>query len=105
MENITKYLEAKGGHFAVEQERYGGAYRAIIGHRSACEFIFDALEGDDNEATQMQSFFWSNSLFPSATGSSLQEAISNLDEKLAVMYTFEPELLSNVVYGDHAVAC
>lgn len=89
MENINKYLEAQGGHFAVEQERYGGSYRAIVCHRSACEFIFDALEGDDIEATQMQSFFWSNALFPSATSSSLQEAISNLDAKLAVMYSFE----------------
>jgi hypothetical protein len=91
MEFIHKYLEAKGGHFAVEQERYGGSYRAIVCHRSACEFIFDNLEGDDLEGTQMQSFFWDNPLFPSATGSTTQEAIANLDAKLKVLYTFKQE--------------
>lgn len=44
MDNIYKYLQSEGGHFAVEQERYGGSYRAIVCHRSACNFIFDNLE-------------------------------------------------------------
>ncbi|MEZ8028557.1 hypothetical protein [Enterovibrio norvegicus] len=91
MDQIQKYLEAEGGHFAVEQERYGGSYRAIVCHRSACEFIFDNLEGDDLEGTQMQSFFWDNPLFPSATGNTTQEAIASLDAKLKVLYTFKQD--------------
>lgn len=89
MDSIHRYLEAKGGHLAVEQERYGGSYRAIVCHRSACDFVFDNLEGDNLEGTQMQSFFWENPLFPSATGSNVQEAIANLDAKLSILYTFE----------------
>lgn len=91
MEIITKYLESEGGQFAVEQERYGGLYRAIVCHRSACDFIFDNLDGDDLDGTQMQSFFWDNALFPSATGNTVQEAVENLESKLKILYTFEKQ--------------
>jgi hypothetical protein len=91
MQIIEKYLESEGGQFAVEQERYGGSYRAIVCHRSACDFIFDNLEGDDLDGTQMQSFFWDNALFPSATGNTVQEAVENLESKLKILYTFEKQ--------------
>lgn len=91
MDNIYKYLQSEGGHFAVEQERYGGSYRAIVCHRSACNFIFDNLEGDDLEGTQMQNFFWDNALFPSAIGNTIKEASDHLDSKLSVLYTFEQQ--------------
>lgn len=89
MDAIYKYLESQGGHFAVEQERYGGGYRAIVCHRSACDFVFDMLEGDDIEGTQMQFFLGDNPLFPTATGSNVQEAVTKLDSKLNLLYTFE----------------
>lgn len=87
---LNKYLEATQDHLGVESERYGGGFRAIIAHRSSTDFLFDMLEGDDLQGTQAQEFFWDNPLFPSAHGTTPQEALQKLDEKLGLLYNFEP---------------
>lgn len=43
----NKYLEATEDHLGVEDQRYGGGFRGIVAHRSATDFLFDMLKGDD----------------------------------------------------------
>lgn len=90
LDALNKYLEATQHHLGVEEERYGGGFRAIVAHRSDTEFLFCMLEGDDLEATEAQSFLWENPLFPSASGGTLQDALKKLNAKLDLLYEFEP---------------
>ena len=87
---LNKYLEATQDHLGVEGERYGGGFRAIVAHRSAADFLFDMLDGDDFQGTEAQAFLGDNPLFPSAWGATPQEAIQKLDAKLGLLYQFEP---------------
>lgn len=89
MNSLNKYLEATQHHLGVEGERYGGGFRAIVAPRQATEFLFGMLEGDDIEGTQAQFFLGENPLFPSAHGSTPQEAMQKLDTKLSLLYRFE----------------
>ncbi|MFA0809475.1 hypothetical protein [Microbulbifer epialgicus] len=90
-ENINKYIEATSKHLGVEDERYGGGYRAIVAHRCWVDFLFDKLEGDDLDGIQVQLFFTENPLFPAAYGGTASEALENLDKKLGALYKFEPK--------------
>nr|WP_192963495.1 hypothetical protein [Pseudomonas fluorescens]CEK42338.1 hypothetical protein PQBR57_0385 [Pseudomonas fluorescens SBW25] len=87
---LCKYLEATQDHLGVESERYGGGFRAIVAHRSATDFLFDMLEGDDFQGTETQAFLGDNPLFPSAHGATPQEALQKLDAKIGLLYQFEP---------------
>lgn len=87
---LNKYLEATQDHLGVEGERYGGGFRAIVAHRSATDFLFDMLEGDDFQGTETQAFLGDNPLFPSAHGATPQEALQKLDTKIGLLYQFEP---------------
>ncbi|QOI07911.1 hypothetical protein [Pseudomonas savastanoi] len=87
---LNKYLEATQDHLGVEGERYGGGFRAIVAHRSATDFLFDMLEGDDFRGTETQAFLGENPLFPSARGATPQEALQRLDAKIGILYQFEP---------------
>ena len=89
MEAIDKYLEATLHQLAIEDERYGGGWRAIVAPSAAIEFLFEMLCGDDIEGTQAQLFLSTNPLFPSAWGKTPSEALQNLDTKLALLYRFE----------------
>lgn len=89
MEALNKYLAATGHHLGIEEERYGGAFRAIVANRADADFLFDKLEGNDIEGTQAQFFLWGNPLFPAASGATPSEAIQKLDAKIAIMYRFE----------------
>ncbi|MEM0550177.1 MULTISPECIES: hypothetical protein [Aeromonas] len=86
IEFLERYLDKMDQPLAVEQERYGGGYRVILLHRTSAEFLFDMLEGDDNEGTQAQFFLGENMLFPSAWGRSLGQALRRLSAKLEAMY-------------------
>lgn len=88
LNNLLQYLEATSKHLGVERERYGSGYRAIIAHRDCVDFLFDRLEGDDNDGTQVQMFFAENPLFPSGYGLTPSEALHNLDDKLGALYSF-----------------
>lgn len=88
MEALNKYLEATQHHLGVEGERYGGGFRAIVAPRPATEFLFGMLEGDDIEGTEAQFFLSENPLFPSAYGSTPQEALQKLNVKLSLLYHF-----------------
>lgn len=90
MDSLNKYLDATQHHLGVEGERYGGGFRAIVAPRQATDFLFGMLEGDDIEGTQAQFFLGENPLFPSAYGSTPQEAMQRLDVKLSLLYRFEP---------------
>ncbi len=48
LDALNKYLEATQDHLGVEDQRYGGGFRAIVAHRSAANFLFDKLEGSDS---------------------------------------------------------
>lgn len=48
LDALNKYLEATQDHLGVEDQRYGGGFRAIVAHRSATDFLFDMLEGGYN---------------------------------------------------------
>ncbi|TCV51405.1 hypothetical protein [Pseudomonas sp. 460] len=87
---LNKYLEATQDHLGVEGERYGGGFRAIVAHRSATDFLFDMLGGDDFQGTETQAFLGDNPLFPSARGATPQEALQKLDAKIGLLYQFEP---------------
>lgn len=89
LDALNKYLEATQDHLGVEYQRYGGGFRAIVAHRSATDFLFDMLEGDDFQGTEAQAFLGENPLFPSATGTTPQQAIQNLNSKLEQIYEFE----------------
>ncbi len=56
LDALNKYLEATQDHLGVEDQRYGGGFRAIVAHRSAANFLFDKLEGGDFDGTEAQSF-------------------------------------------------
>ena len=89
-ENLNKYLTASSAHLGVEQERYGGDFRAIVAPRPATEFLFRMLEGGDVEGTEAQEFLWSNPLFPTASGNTPTVALARLDAKLGLLYRFAP---------------
>lgn len=89
METINKYLEATLHRLAIDEERYGGGWRAIVAPGAAIEFVFDMLGGDDIEGTQAQLFLSVNPLFPSAWGRTPSDALAKLDAKLSVLYRFE----------------
>lgn len=86
---LNKYLEATQDHLGVEDQRYGGGFRAIVAHRSNADFLFDMLGGTDFEATEAMAFLGENPLFPSAVGKTPQEALQNLNTKLGLLYEFE----------------
>ena len=90
LDALNKYLEATQDHLGVEDQRYGGGFRAIVAHRSTTDFLFDMLDGDDFQATEAMAFLGDNPLFPSATGKTPQEALQNLNAKLELLYAFEP---------------
>lgn len=90
LDALNKYLEATQDHLGVEDQRYGGGFRAIVAHRSAADFLFDMLEGDDFQGTEAMAFLGDNPLFPSATGKTPQEALEKLNAKLGLLYSFEP---------------
>ncbi|WP_449122207.1 hypothetical protein [Pseudomonas viridiflava] len=90
LDALNKYLEATQDHLGVEDQRYGGGFRAIVAHRSTTDFLFDMLGGDDFQATEAMAFLGDNPLFPSATGKTPQEALQSLNAKLELLYTFEP---------------
>lgn len=89
LDALNKYLEATQDHLGVEDQRYGGGFRAIVAHRSATDFLFDMLEGDDFQATEAMAFLGDSPLFPSATGKTPQEALQKLSAKLGLLHTFE----------------
>lgn len=89
LENIDKYLKATSYHLGVEDERYGGGFRAIIAHRCWVDFLLGMLEGDDIGGNQAQHFFAENPLFPAAYGETPTKALENLDKKIGVLYRFE----------------
>lgn len=89
MESIDKYLNATLHRLAVEEERYGGGWRAMVAPGTTIDFVFDMLGGDDIEGTQMQFFLSDNPLFPSARGQTPSEALGKLDVKLSVLYRFQ----------------
>lgn len=86
IEFLERYLDKMDQPLAVEQERYGGGYRVIVLHSDSAEFLFGMLGGGDIEGTQAQLFFAENSLFPSAWGTSLGQALRRLSAKLEAMY-------------------
>lgn len=90
LDALNKYLEATQDHLGVEDQRYGGGFRAIVAHRSAADFLFDKLEGGDFDGTEAQIFLNENPLFPSATGKTPQDALQKLNDKLELLYQFEP---------------
>lgn len=89
LEALNKYLEATQEHLGVEDQRYGGGFRAIVAHRSVANFLFDMLDGGDFEATQAIEFMDDNPLFPFAVGATPQESLLNLSAKLGLLYHFE----------------
>lgn len=89
LDNVNKYLSATADHLGVEEERYGGGFRAIVAPRAAADFLFGMLEGDDLQGTEAQAFLEENPLFPSAHGESPAEALQRLDAKLGLLYHFE----------------
>lgn len=89
LDSLNKYLAATQDHLGVEDQRYGGGFRAIVAHRSASDFLFDMLEGDDFQGTEAQAFLGDNPLFPASWGSTPQEALQKLDAKLGLLYSFE----------------
>lgn len=89
LDALNKYLEATQDHLGVEDQRYGGGFRAIVAHRSATDFLFGMLDGGDFEATEAMAFLGDNPLFPSAIGATPQEALQNLSAKLGLLYQFE----------------
>lgn len=89
LDALNKYLEVTQDHLGVEGERYGGGFRAIVAHRTATDFLFDMLDGDDFQGTEAQAFLGDNPLFPAAWGSTPQEALQKLDAKLGLLYHFE----------------
>ena len=90
LDALNKYLEATQDHLGVEDQRYGGGFRAIVAHRSAANFLFEKLEGGDFDGTEAQSFLNENPLFPSATGKTPQDALQKLNDKPELIYQFEP---------------
>lgn len=88
MESLNKYLAATSQSLGVEEERYGGGFRAIVAHRYDANFLFDRLGGDDFAGTQAQAFLNENPLFPSAWGKTPSEAMQKLDNKLGILYRF-----------------
>lgn len=95
LEALNKYLEVTQDHLGVEGERYGGGFRAIVAPRSDCKFLFGMLDADDIRGTETQAFFGENPLFPSAFGETPQHALSKLNEKISVLYHFEPSIDSH----------
>ena len=89
LDALNKYLEATQDHLSVEDQRYGGGFRAIVAHRSATDFLFGMLDGGDFEATEAMAFLGDNPLFPSAIGATPQEALQNLSAKLGLLYQLE----------------
>ncbi|MEZ1440088.1 hypothetical protein QVM41_27925 [Pseudomonas shirazica] len=89
LDALNKYLEATQDHLGVEGQRYGGGFRAIVAHRSTTDFLFDMLEGNDFQASEAMAFLGDNPLFPSATGKNPQEALKRLNDKMALLYSFE----------------
>jgi hypothetical protein len=89
LDALNKYLEATQDHLGVEDQRYGGGFRAIVAHRSATDFLFGMLDGGDFEATEAMAFLGDNPLFPSAIGATPEEALQNLSAKLGLLYQFE----------------
>jgi hypothetical protein len=89
LDALNKYLEATQDHLGMEDQRYGGGFRAIVAHRSATDFLFGMLDGGDFEATEATAFLDENPLFPSAIGATPQEALENLNAKLELLYQFE----------------
>lgn len=90
LDALNKYLEATQDHLGVEDQRYGGGFRAIVGHHSTTDFLFYMLGSGDFHATEAMAFLGDNPLFPSATGNTPQEALQNLNTKLGRLYSFEP---------------
>ncbi len=87
IEFLEKYAKLADTTLRIEQERYGGSYRAIILPNYLSEFLFDNLSGDDKDGTETQFFFGENSLFPSADGDTIGQSLRRLSAKLEVMYT------------------
>lgn len=90
LDALNKYLEATQDHLGLEDQRYGGGFRAIVTDRSAAEFLFEKLAGGDFDGTEAQHFLDDNPLFPSATGKTPQDALQRLSDKLELLYQFEP---------------
>tara|TARA_R110000737_G_C14454661_1_gene463824 strand:- start:115 stop:648 length:534 start_codon:yes stop_codon:yes gene_type:complete len=90
IEFLESYLDKMDMPLAVEQERYGGGYRAIILHRGWTEWIFDKLSGDDNDGTQAQDLL-TNNLLPTAYGDSLSQSLRRLSAKLEALYEITDE--------------
>lgn len=99
---LNKYLEATQYHLGVEDQRYGGGFRAMVGIRTKVDFLFAMLECGDIEASEAMAFMDENPLFPSATGVTPQEALQNLSAKLDTLYEFKP---SEGVYKWEAKKC
>nr|EIU2716803.1 hypothetical protein [Pseudomonas aeruginosa]EIU2862368.1 hypothetical protein [Pseudomonas aeruginosa] len=88
MDALNKYLEATQDHLGVGGQRYGGGFVAIVANRSVVEFLFEKLDGDDFDGTEAQHFLWENPLFPSAHGSTPQDALAKLNGKIERLYDF-----------------
>lgn len=87
---LNKYLEATQYHLGVEDQRYGGGFRAIVSNRTKVDYLFAMLEGGDIEASEAMAFMDENPLFPSAMGETPQGALQNLSAKLDLLYEFKP---------------
>jgi hypothetical protein len=96
IEFLEAYLDKMDMPLAIEQERYGGGYRAIILHRGWTEWIFNNLSGDDNDGTEAQALL-SNQLLPTSYGNSLEQCLRRLSAKLEALYEITDEPYRNGV--------
>ena len=87
---LDTYIDKMGLPLIVDQERYGGGYRAVVLHMDWATWIFDKLEGDDFDGTQAQCLL-SNELLPTAYGNSLSQALRRLSAKLEALYLITNE--------------
>ena len=89
LDALNKYLAATQAHLGIEDQRYGGGFRAIVAHRSTTDFLFDMLDGDDFQGTEAMYFLEENYLFPSSCGATAQLALEKLNAKIGLLYKFE----------------
>jgi hypothetical protein len=95
MEHINKYLNVSGYFLGVEDQRYGGGYRAIIGNRYKVNWLFELMECDGFDSEQVETFLCENPIFPSSYGENVSSALIALDKKLSMIFDFTPEGKAN----------
>ena len=96
LENLNKYIEATNAYLGLQEEKYCDRYIAITLHKFGVEFLFEKLNGNDDELMECQDFLYDNPLFPFASGKTPTEALVNLDRKLGILYSFQVDNNSNI---------